>query len=161
VTIRSLHCLSLVAVLASVALATGCGGGGGASPSAPSTPPPAAQEVVIQQGTLSLRDGIDAVRHLGRLDTAVVPFTTSTAGMLKITVDYTFVDTELLNVLFRGSCSVELAALVKCEVVPADLVRGKPYVLTVGNLAPGAYTLAVSNGGFKAEAVSYRITLTR
>jgi len=157
--IGRMRSLSGVIALSSVVLASACGGGGGGSPSAPSVPA-APQESVIQQGTLSLRDGVDAFRRLGRLDTAVVPFATSRPGRLKITVDYTFVDTELLPILYRGSCSVELAAVVKCEIVPPGFVRGKPYVLSIDGFAPGSYTLSITNAGLKAEAVSYRITLT-
>jgi len=158
VNVQSIRYLSSVAALSSVVLASACGGG---SPSAPSaTPPPVPQERVIQQGTLSLRDGLDALWNLGHWDTKVVPFATSSPGLLKITVDYTFVQTELFPVLYRGNCSAELAAVVKCELAPGAFVRGKPYVLTMDNLAAGSYTLSIMNGGTRDETVSYRITLT-
>ncbi len=156
--LKSASHFAIIAAAVSCLLAPACGGGGGAS--TPTTPP-VPQERVVTQGTMNLRDGVDAMRHLGYLDTAVVPFATSGAGLLKVTIDYTYVDTELLPVVYTGSCPVELARVVKCEVVSTQqLARGKPYVVTVASLAAGQYTLAVTNGGMRAEAISYRVTLT-
>ena len=149
----------LVAAIIPILLAPGCGGGSG-SPTAPATPA-VPQERVIGQGTMNLRDGLDAVRHLGYFDTGVAPFTTSGAGLLKVTVDYTYVESELVPFVYSGSCTVELARLTKCPLVTTQqLARGKPYIVTIDGLPAGQYTLAISNIGLKKESVAYRISLT-
>ena len=154
--IRRQFPFGVVAAVLSVLVAPACGGGS----SSPATPP-VPQERLVTQGTMSLRDGVDAIRHLGYLDTATAPFTTSGEGLLRVTVDYTFVDSELLPVVYVGACSLDLARLVKCPVVTTqELTRGKPYVITVNGLPAGQYTLSVMNGGLHKESVAYRVTLT-
>jgi hypothetical protein len=146
-------------VLAFASLAA-CGGGGGGSSTGPTTVPPVPTQTVLAQGNFSLMNLIQAFNRLGRVDVEVVPFTTTRAGALHVVVDYTDATSEVLPLLFKGTCSEELVSVLKCELVDAQPTRAKPYLLDVTTLPPGSYTLAIQNLALKAESGTYQATLT-
>jgi hypothetical protein len=140
----------------------GCGGGSG--PTTPSTPTPAPVPVrttVVQGvGTLAAPEA-NGNTHFG-----TVPFTTSSAGTVEATVDWTFPTNTVWMFIAMGSCSGQQFANVACPDGPgcpcqfatgSEASAPKPRVLTVSNAAAGPYTLIVWNLGPREESVSYQV----
>jgi hypothetical protein len=131
-----------------------CGGDSGTSPApVPTpTPPPPPAPVIVSQGSSSLRAGF-----LGR----VFPFTTTRAGTLDATVDWTFASNDVDAAITRGDCSLEQFMAVQCQVVAfAVSTTAKPERLMVSGAAPGTYTLFIENAGPTDESVAWQVVLT-
>jgi hypothetical protein len=133
-------------------LLQGCGDGGGSSPTTPSPTPAPPSTVVITQGSGTLRAGfVGAVR-----------FSTTAAGRLDVTVDWTFASNDLDIAIFTGSCAAQQIVDLLCGV-PAGLSEtlNKPERLSLAGASAGDYTLAIDHLGARDESISYQMTLTR
>lgn len=148
-----LPCLAVV--LASV-VPQGCGGGSNTPTAVPTpapTPTPAPVTRVISQGSGSL----------GRLTVSPVLFTTTAAGTVNISVDWTFASNDVDIFLARGSepCTLQTFNNRTCGFVATEeSVTMKPEKLTVQGLAAGSYTLYILNAGNTDESVAWQVTLT-
>jgi hypothetical protein len=100
----------------------------------------------------------------------VVPFTTSGAGSLDATVDWTFGTDLLLMYVTQGTCTVDQFAADACPDQPSCECRfavrsenplPKPRVMNVANAAAGPYTLIVWNLGPRDESISFSVAVTR
>jgi len=138
------------------ALTTTLGGcGGGSSPSsptptptpAPTTPPP----VVVLQATGS-------VVKSGFVNW--INFTTTRAGAIDATVDWTFTTNDVDVVITRGSCNYDQLAANQCNIAGFSVSEtAKPEKVTLASTEAGTYTLFVENTGDKDESVSYQVVL--
>jgi hypothetical protein len=155
--------LSLAIVAATVVLPS-CGGGGGGgggcaeNPAGPgcqpsASPSPTQVTRVISQGSGSLEAGF----------IGPVVFTTTAAGSVGITVDWTFATNDVDIFLARGAepCTLETFNNRTCGFIATEESTSmKPEKLTVPGLAAGTYTLYVANFGDTDESVAYQVTLT-
>ena len=143
------------AYLVSTAFAASLAACGGSSPSTPTptptpvpTPPP--PQVLVQGG-----DTLEA-EFTGRL-----PFTTTRAGMLEATVDWTYATNDLDVALVQGDCSFEQAAAAQCTVLAiSESTTAKPEKITANSAAAGTYTLFIENTGPGDESISFQVVLT-
>jgi hypothetical protein len=130
-------------------------GGSSSSPSTPSTPAPtptpAPVRRVLFQGSESL----------GVLQLRVIPFTTTAAVTLDITVDWTFATNLVAVYLAQGNCTFDQFVANQCNLrIASETATPKPKVLTVPDAAAGAYTFFVGNVGPTEESVSFQVGLT-
>lgn len=141
--------------LVGAALAASLAGCGGSSPSQPTptptpvpTPPP--PQVLAQGG-----DTLEA-EMAGRL-----PFTTTRAGKLEATVDWTYATNDVDVALVQGDCSFEQASAAQCTVLAISVsTTAKPEKITVNSAAAGTYTLFIENAGPGDESISFQVVLT-
>ena len=131
-----------------------CGGDGGGSvpPTAPPTPPPPPPPpAVVSQGVgLALEAGF----------TGRVIVTTTQAGTLKATVDWTFDENDIDVGIFAGDCSFDQFVGGQCEMVAASAsTTAKPERIE-GAASAGTYTLFIVNIGPGDETLSYQVVLT-
>jgi hypothetical protein len=90
-----------------------------------------------------------------------VPFTTTRAGALDATVDWTFATNDLDVALTRGDCSFEQFEAQQCTIAAFSIsATAKPEKIRVDGAAAGAYTLFVENTGPGDESVSFQVVLT-
>lgn len=142
---RAIGCLLLVVA------AVGCGDGGPASPTIQATPTPAPTRTTIVQGGFDL----PANWHKG------LWFTTTRAGNLDITVDWTYSDSEIWVYIGQGACTESQVQAGQCSYIfQSRVAPPKPAVLTFPNLAAGGYTLLISNVSMRAESVAFVVGLT-
>jgi hypothetical protein len=87
-------------------------------------------------------------------DVALVPFTTATGGNLQVDVDWMQAADDIAIVLFRGDCTLEIAAQNGCDPFTILEVRGggKPERLLEPGLAPGTYTIMIIDFGPNDES---------
>ena len=140
-------------ILGGVALATmlvACGSDSVTAPSPPApTPPP---PFVVSTGSSSLQAGF-----VGR----VPPFTTTRAGTLDATVEWTFASNDVDAVIARGDCSLEQFVAMQCQILAFAVgTTAKPEKLTVSGAAAGTYTLLIGNAGPADESVAWQVVLT-
>jgi hypothetical protein len=139
-------------LLGAIVALSACGG-----PTAPSsdpspTPSPTAVQTVVMQASI---DSLPVDYVAGQY------FSTSAAGTLDVTVDWTFTEDTLYVWLAKGQCTFEQFGSDACEYLTQSLApRPKPGVLSVPGLAAGPYTLIVGNLGPRDESVSYQVVLT-
>ncbi len=141
--------------LVSAALAASLAACGGSSPSAPTptptpvpTPPP---PQVVAQGN----DTLEA-EFTGRL-----AFTTTRAGTLEATVDWTYATNDVDVALVQGDCSFEQATAQQCTVLAFSVsTTAKPEKITASNAAAGTYTLFIENTGPGDESLAFQVVLT-
>jgi hypothetical protein len=144
---------AFAAGLALVLALGACGGSG--SPTGPNNPPPTpaptpTPPVVVGQGGGPLE-----VDFLAR-----VPFTTTQAGTLDITLDWTFAANDLDIVLVRGDCSFDDFIAELCPAIASSFsTTAKPEKVRFPGAAAGAYTFFVGNNGPADESASYQILL--
>ena len=128
--------------------------GGGVTPpddSRSPTPPPPPVRSVIGQGSGSVNGHV-----LG-----VIPFTTSAAGTLDFTIDWTIPDNLLGIYVTRAGCSFEQFKASQCQLLISSEARSpKPRTLQLPSAAAGDYLLMVGNPGDADESISYQIGLT-
>jgi hypothetical protein len=144
-------------VIAALFALSACGGGGsgvtGPIATPARTPPPPATTVIAQGSS-----GLDPSSGY-----TPGPLTTSAAGQLDITVDWTFATNDLDVYLVRGGggCSAEQFNSRQCEFVAlSESVTAKPEKISVSSLAAGAYSLLIINWGPDRESFSYQVMLT-
>jgi hypothetical protein len=153
--------LAIVGAIALVSLLSACGGssGGGCSanptgagcptPTPPTTtlPPP---QVVSQGTSVSL-----AAEFVLR-----VPITTTQAGRLDVTADWTFATNDVDLILTRGNCTFDQFEAETCDVAAfAASETTKPETIRFSGAAAGLYTLFIGNFGPADESVSYQVVL--
>jgi len=143
-----LVCAAVVASLAAC---------GGSSPSTPTptptpvpTPPP---PEVVANGS----GGPLPAESIGQLP----PFTTTRAGALDATVDWTHATSDLDVYLVRGNCSGEQFLADQCTMVAfSESTTAKPEKVHADNAAAGTYTLFILNAGKSEERISFQVVLT-
>jgi hypothetical protein len=152
--------LSLTVVAAALVLPS-CGSGGGgcaANPAGPGcqpspSPSPALVTRVVSQGNAPM----------GSKFVAPVVFTTTAAGSVGITVDWTFATNDVDIFLARGSepCTLQTFNDRSCGFIATEeSFTMKPEKLTVPSLAAGTYSLYIANFGDTDESVAWQFTLT-
>lgn len=115
--------------------------------------PPAtssAGAVRIAQGTLPQVAAIPAAGD----PSAAIPFETSVAGHLDVTVDWTL-PTNAVDVVVAGPCPGGCIIIGR-----TSSEQTKPLHLERSKLPPGPYTLRIYNRGPEPESVSYEVWLT-
>jgi hypothetical protein len=154
---RSWSLLRAIAVGCVLSL-PGCGGGGGGSPTGPTTPPAPAMTVVAQ-GTFRVASVTKATDVCDIL--FFVPFTTSSAGRLDVTVDWSHATNDIDIFIEGGACTCTLAVAGQCtDLLDSQSATAKPETLSSSNLAAGSYTLVIGNAGASTEVGSYQVVLT-
>ena len=154
------RCLAIAGGLLLAALLSACGGssGGGCSENptgpgcVPPTPPPTTlpPPAVVSQGSGTLE-----VDFLAR-----VPFTTTQAGRLDATVDWTFATNDVDVLVTRGNCTFEQFDADACDIAVFSVSgTAKPESVRLTGAAAGSYTLFIGNNGPTDEAVSYQVVL--
>jgi hypothetical protein len=133
---------------------SGCGGGSD-TPTAPKvtpTPTPLPPPQVVAQGTgLSLES-----EFVGR-----VPITTTRAGSLKATVDWTFATNDIDVALVRSNCTFDQFTAAQCQILSISAsATAKPEVIQADGAAAGDYTLFIENTGPADETLSFQVVLT-
>jgi len=142
--------------LSAVALKTSLAGCGGSSntPSTPTptpTPTPPPPQVVSQITGAALPAGF-----FGGL-----PFTTTRAGALDATVDWTFTTNNVDVYIGQGSCDENTFATATCPVLAfSESPTAKPERVHLANAAAGTYTTVVANFGPTDESISFQVVLT-
>jgi hypothetical protein len=137
-----------------------CGGSGndcGKNPTGPGCIPPVTvppttlpPPAVVSQGATTL-----AVDFALR-----VPFTTTQAGRLDVTADWTFVTNDVDVYLMRGNCTFDQFNAAACDVATFSVSEtAKPEKVRLTGAAAGSYTLFIGNVGPTDEAVSYQVVL--
>jgi hypothetical protein len=147
-----------LATLLSLSMAA-CGGSN--SPTAPAvqtataTPPPPVSTVVAQGGFA----GLPVAQAW-----ASPPFTTTSAGRLEVTVDWTFARTDLDVYVLRGTvanCTIAQFNARQCDLAAfSESVTAKPEKVTVASAPAGTYTILVANWGPDQESFSYQAVST-
>jgi hypothetical protein len=92
-----------------------------------------------------------------------VPFTTTAAGTIGATVDWTFSTNDVDLYLTRGTdpCTAEQFNNSTCPFLDsATSATTQPETVSVPDLTAGAYTLYIGNFGPTEESVGFQITLT-
>ena len=118
------------------------------TPTPPPTPPP---PVIVAQGQgFPLTSGF----------TGRVPFTTTSAGQIVATVDWTFASNDVDVLLVRTNCSFDQLEASQCPIVTFSIsTTAKPERIQADAQAAGAYTLFVENTGARDESVSFQVVL--
>ena len=156
------HLKTLAVVTVSLGLST-CGD----DPTHPTqgpTPTPAPVSTVVTQGSLTISaPDDDFTYYRSRL------ITTTAAGALETTVNWTYSTNEVWMYLAEGDCNggqfsnddCPDGPTCECRFIARSEARTpKPRVLTVSNASAGTRTLIVWNLGPKEEACSYQAVLT-
>ena len=140
-----------ICTLVSVATFGGCGGGSPTTPASPATPTPVpVTRTVVLQGSQAM----PADWHYEWW------FTTTRAGTLDITVDWTYPDSTVWVRLGQGKCDEDVLNAGQCQwLIQSQVSTPKPRVLTLPNAAAGQYTLYIYNGAKQPESVSYLVAL--
>jgi hypothetical protein len=144
----------VLAVSFLIALA-GCGGGGGGGSTAPNpvpTPTPAPTPQVVSQGT-GLALEANAVGW--------TTFTTTRAGALDVTVDWTYATNDVDVLIAKGTCDADQLEANQCAILTYSIsTTAKPEKAHADSADAGAYTLFVENTGDRDDAVSFQVVLT-
>jgi hypothetical protein len=122
------------------------------TPVPPPAPPPTPVTSVIARGGSPL--GPSTLLH--------TRFTTTAAGTIGATVDWTHPTNDIDVYLTRGAepCTLEQVNEDQCPFIGvATSLTAKPETLSVPDLAAGQYVLYIGNYG-SDESVSYEVTLT-
>lgn len=149
---RSLALRSFGALISSALVA--CGGGSGPSTPTPtptpvSTPPPPV--LVLQDSGVELKSGYTA-RGL---------FTTTRAGALDVTVDWTYSTSDLDTAITRGECSFEQLEANQCTLLAWSVSEtAKPEKMHVDSAEAGTYSLFIENTSGVDERFSAEVVLT-
>jgi hypothetical protein len=150
--LRGLASIGAAAVL--IAGLGACGGGSSSPTAAPTptpTPTPPSPRVVSSGGGLSLQAG-----YVGR-----APFTTTLAGSLSATVDWTFTTNDIDVALVGGNCSFDQLQASQCPILAISAsTTAKPETIRADGVAAGDYTLFIENTGPGDETLSYQVVLT-
>ncbi|PYQ40706.1 MAG: hypothetical protein DMF77_17785 [Acidobacteria bacterium] len=100
---------------------------------------------------------------MGSKHVAPVVFTTTAAGSVGITVDWTFATNDVDIFLARGSepCTLQTFNDRSCGFIATEeSFSMKPEKLTIPSLAAGTYSLYIANFGDTDESVAWQVTLT-
>ena len=129
-------------------------GGGSSSPTTQSTPRPTPTPpppVVVAQGGGTLPAEFVTLRA----------FTTTVAGSLTATVDWTLVTNDMDIYLVSGTCTFDQFFAQQCPVLAlSESSTAKPEQVTVAQAPAGSYTLFAYNVGPGDESWSFQVVLT-
>lgn len=90
----------------------------------------------------------------------LIPFETTAAGTIDVTVDWTAASNEIDVYLLSGTCTPQLWPR-QCTFATFSESRDfKPERLRMVGAFAGPYTLAIGNIGPFEESVSYQVVLT-
>jgi hypothetical protein len=90
-----------------------------------------------------------------------VQFTTTQAGTIEATLDWTYAENDLDLALVRGDCSFEQFIDEQCQILAfSESETAKPEKVRVPGEAAGPHTMFFYNYGPGDESVSYRIVLS-
>ena len=149
---RNLKYLAGVALIAALAACGGSNDNGGLPPTTPSTPPPTPPPpiVVAQMTGVSLEANV-----LGK-----ALFTTTQAGTVEITLDWTFPENDLDPILVKGDCSHDDFLAEQCEIIGFSTSETAKPEKASGTAEAGTHTIFVANYGPGDETLSYQVVLT-
>ena len=143
----------IVSVAAAVSVLPGCGSSTTPTPiptPAP-TPPPPIVETIVSSGSGTVPNRV----------LAFIPFTTSAAGRIDVTVDWTFATNDVHVYLVRGDCTFEQFVARQCTIVTfSESTIAKPERLTAPGSSAGNYLLLIGNAGPADESVAFQVVLT-
>jgi hypothetical protein len=139
---RALHLLFCSSV---PVLLAGCGDGATA-PSAPLGGAPCAQTTVLQ-GTGSLAAYTADVESI----------TTTKAGRLDVTLDWTSTSSTMLVAVAQDPCTFDQFQAGSCNLLLNSSSPPKPLKGSVQSLAAGTYVLFIGNANASAESVSLQV----
>jgi hypothetical protein len=74
-----------------------------------------------------------------------VELTTDRAGTIDVTVDYTFVTSDIVLLIANGRCTEEQLNADQCTFAATSFEGPKPRTLALPGAAAGTYTLIVAN----------------
>lgn len=90
-----------------------------------------------------------------------MPFTTTLAGSLEATVDWTFATNDIDVYLTQGSCDADTIGNAQCPILAfSESTTAKPEKIRVASAAAGTYILFVANVGPGDETISLQVVLT-
>jgi len=142
--------VAAVFLVAGTVTLPGCGGGGGGT--SPSTLPPAPVRRQVASFNFLTKETFDLARG---------EFTTSAAGTLEATCDWTFAVNDIDIGVYRNSCSFTQFLAQGCTVVTESVsTTAKPERVSASNAPAGSYTLIISSIGNTAESGTCQIFLT-
>jgi hypothetical protein len=143
------------ALMAGLVLAVMLGGCGGDPPPPPPpppatpTPPPPPSVVTSGQGPLEF----DALVR--------VPFDTTRAGSIDVTVNWTDPANSLLVIVTNGACSFDQLLADQCPRISTSFISApKPRTISLASRPAGPYTLFIGNLGPGDESISYQVVLS-
>ena len=139
-------------IAAAAAALPGCGSSTTPTPTATPVPtPPPIVETIVASGSGTIPNRI----------LAFIPFTTSAAGRINVTVDWTFATNDVDVYLVRGACTFEQFVANQCTLVTfSESTTAKPERLTASGAAAGNYLLLIGNAGPADESVAFQVVLT-
>lgn len=129
-------------------------GSDSAPPTTPATPVPTPVPTPTPAATLV--QGSDKLPEKQVLSFDV---TTTKAGTVEVTVDYSFADSQVLVWLTDRQCSPQLFNQDSCDYLAKSLSGAKPRVISASGVAAGTYSVFVANDGPHDEQVSWKVTL--
>jgi hypothetical protein len=89
------------------------------------------------------------------------PFTTSRAGALDATVDWTHATSDLDVYLVRGNCTGDQFLAEQCTIAAfSESTTAKPEKIHADAAAAGTYTLFIANASESEERISFQVVLT-
>jgi hypothetical protein len=92
---------------------------------------------------------------------SVGTFTTTVAGRLDVTVDWTFATDNVDVYVARGTCTIDQVNQRTCPFATlSESTTAKPERLVMSSLDPGTYNLMIGNRGPASEAASYQVVHT-
>jgi hypothetical protein len=139
-----------LALACAVLFLPACGGDSPTAPPPTTLPPPPPAPVVVAQGSGALPAE----------DIRFVQFTTTAAGRLDITVDWTFASNDVDFALVRGLCDGEDLLDGTCPPLGlTESVTAKPERLSIAGATAGQYTLFFANFGDRDDSIAYQVLL--
>jgi hypothetical protein len=143
---------AVVLLAAGAALLPACGGGGSSSPTPPGTTPDCLQTILFQgSGALGAGQGL------------LQPFTvTSTVPTrLDVIVDWSSPVSPIAVYVAQGTCTGDQLNAGGCTLIArSEPSQVKPRRVTVSNIAPGNYALAVLNAGPLDEGIAAQVVVS-
>jgi hypothetical protein len=141
-----------VGLVGALALTVSCGGDGGPTTPVTTTPTttlPPPPSVVLETG--------------GPIGAGYVwawPFTTSRAGTIDATVNYTYSTNALVVWVARGSCTSEQFVADQCVYAATSFAGPNPRKVSVTGAAAGDFIILIGNAGPEDDSVSFQVVLT-
>jgi hypothetical protein len=88
-------------------------------------------------------------------------FTTTRAGALDVTVDWTYATNDVDVLITKGTCNADQLEADQCSVLTySTSTTAKPEKARAESADAGTYTLFIENSGDRDDAVSYQVVLT-
>jgi hypothetical protein len=146
------------AVLAAGLLVAGLSACGGSStPSTPSTPAPTPIPTPKPPYVVSQLQGVSLTAG----DAGYLPFSTTEAGALDATVQWTYDTNDLDVYLAKGNCNGTNTGTADCNFIAySESTTAKPEKVHADNTGPGPYAIFVYNVGPGDETLSFQVVLS-